>query len=194
MDMIGPFNRRLRMDNQVEDKMHRTYVLRGIAIAAALGSGLPADAEMVRINMPTIRVNPSVRVTTPSVAGTAVGRTGTLTANSAVKSATPANTPEQVNLTFQKIETSNKTGNGAFKDSWDGSSTDGSTTGASNPRPSLQTRFNEVLISSKPLGAGGVSPAENVNPGLKNPAKVSQGSFQTPNPKHKSSAVIRRFP
>jgi hypothetical protein len=52
----------------LEDIMHRLQVY-GVVIAAVLGLGLPAKAEMVRINAPTIRINPSVHLTTPGSTG-----------------------------------------------------------------------------------------------------------------------------
>jgi hypothetical protein len=132
--------------------MHRTFVC-GITIAAVLGFSLPANSEMVRINTPTIRVNPP-RVATPGISGTAVGRTSALTTNSTGqntaqkgadslgrvktnfpwlgKHTAPANTHEltQAGLSFQKITTSNNGSKAASKDDWAGNSTGGSTTGA----------------------------------------------------------------
>jgi hypothetical protein len=55
-------------DHPLEDIMHRLQVY-GIVIAAVHGLGLPANAEMVHINAPTIRVNPSVHLSTPGGTG-----------------------------------------------------------------------------------------------------------------------------
>jgi hypothetical protein len=132
--------------------MHRTFAC-GTTIAAVLGFSLPANSEMVRINTPTIRVNPS-RAATPGISSTAAGPTSALTANSTGqntgqrgadslgrvkttfpwlgKHTAPANTAEQtrVGLSFQKITTSNNGSKAAFKDDWAGNSTGASTTGA----------------------------------------------------------------
>jgi hypothetical protein len=51
------------------------YHFCGVAIATALAA-FPADAEMVHINTPTIRVNPSIHITTPTLGARGSGGGG----------------------------------------------------------------------------------------------------------------------